>query len=141
MLLTKTEVGGKYNVHHDMHDLGDYSTTVFLSDPSTYDGGELRIDDGNEIKEFKPPAGYAVTYKTGYHHQVAPVISGTRVVLVFWTVSQFRDHRLNSLYGDLLNLQGIVEHKKCSTIEEAKESPSFMLGATLESLKRNFRDN
>lgn len=90
-LVTKTEVGGYYKPHYDLVSNGHFSTTIFLSDPEDYDGGELVIwIDGRE-EFFKLPAGYGITYETGLGHRVNTVTRGERVVAAFWTHSYMSD--------------------------------------------------
>lgn len=91
-IISKSESGNYYNPHFDNWDNGDFSTTVFLSDPNTYEGGELCLLLGtDEEKQFKPEAGWAVTYPTGIMHRVNRVLSGTRYVSVFWTRSKIKN--------------------------------------------------
>lgn len=63
----------------------DLSMTVFLSDPATYDGGELRFNGGES--KYKPAAGAAVLYPTGAPHSVSCVTRGERLAAVFWVQS------------------------------------------------------
>ena len=141
MLLSKTTPGGKYDVHHDSHKLGDYSTTVFLSDPDTYVGGELKVFDGVDVHTFKPAAGTAITYKTGYTHQVCPVESGTRYAIVFWTSTMFRDDNLRRLYSDLMRLQELIPvTPEPSSIESAQDDAYFLLEQICNNMRREFSD-
>lgn len=97
-IISKTESGGYYNPHFDNWSNGDYSTTVFLNDPNTYEGGELCLFLGtDEEKQFKPDAGWAVTYPTGIIHRVNRVLSGTRYVSVFWTKSNIRNVMMRNM--------------------------------------------
>tara|TARA_B100001094_G_scaffold41115_2_gene35792 strand:+ start:2552 stop:3226 length:675 start_codon:yes stop_codon:yes gene_type:complete len=68
----------------------DFSTTVFLNDPSEYEGGELVLQYGTETVEVKLPAGWAFSYPTGTKHMVREVTSGVRDVAVFWSKSMFQ---------------------------------------------------
>ena len=43
VIVSKTGVGEGLKIHHDNAGVGDFSTTVFLSDPDKYEGGELAI--------------------------------------------------------------------------------------------------
>lgn len=80
--------GGHYGWHVDMASMNgirtDLSFTLFLNEPDTYEGGELQIDYGVSIKKFKGKAGQIVVYPTGQLHQVTPVTSGERLVIVGW---------------------------------------------------------
>ena len=94
-LCTRTSVGGYYKPHFDVvhtdQSLPQFSTTIFLSDPDEYEGGELVLwIDGKEVF-FKPKAGRAVTYETGIGHRVNTVTSGERLAIIFWTYSEWKD--------------------------------------------------
>jgi PKHD-type hydroxylase len=69
----------------------DVSTTVFLSDPDEYEGGELIIQDTYGEQRVKLPAGHAVVYPGTSLHRVAPVTRGVRYGSFFWTQSLVRD--------------------------------------------------
>ena len=90
-MCTKTPVGGYYKPHFDLIENGQFSTTIFLSDPEEYEGGELVLwIDGKEVF-FKPKAGRAVTYENGIGHRVNPVTKGERLAFVFWTFSEWQN--------------------------------------------------
>jgi len=67
----------------------DLSMTLFLSDPDSYDGGELYFDAPLNTVKVKLKAGSAVIYPTGRRHQVRPVTRGVRYAAVFWIQSLF----------------------------------------------------
>ncbi len=68
----------------------DLSLTVFLSDPASYDGGELVLDtDGTPVR-LKLPRGDAVLYPSTTTHEVAPVTRGVRWAAVSWVQSLVR---------------------------------------------------
>ena len=69
----------------------DLSATVFLSDPSSYDGGELVIEDGTQQHAVKLPAGHMVVYPSTSVHRVTPVTRGTRLAAFFWIQSLVRE--------------------------------------------------
>jgi PKHD-type hydroxylase len=69
----------------------DLSMTVFLEDPTAYDGGELVIEDHFGVQTVKLPAGHAVLYPSSSLHKVNPVTRGTRVASFFWLQSMVRD--------------------------------------------------
>lgn len=85
--------GGQYRT--------DLSMTVFLSDPDTYDGGELIIETENGEQAVKLPAGHAVFYPSGSLHRVAEVTSGERMVAVAWAQSLVRDPQHRATLYDL----------------------------------------
>lgn len=69
----------------------DVSTTLFLTDPDEYDGGELMVVDTYGTHEVKLPAGDMIVYPSTSLHQVTPVTRGTRVCSFFWSQSMVRD--------------------------------------------------
>ncbi|HCA25772.1 MAG TPA: Fe2+-dependent dioxygenase [Pseudomonas sp.] len=77
----------------------DVSSTLFLSEPQEYDGGELEVQDTYGIHEVKLPAGDLVLYPSSSLHQVTPVTRGERVCSVFWSQSMVRsDAQRSQLY-------------------------------------------
>lgn len=143
-IISRTEVGGYYRAHHDDGMIGDYSTTVFLNDPSEYEGGELRLKLGSGVETFKMPAGHAVTYSTGIPHEVSEVTSGCRDVAVFWTTAKFADHALRDIHRDLLYLQERLDEvlpgkAGYPSIEEASEDPSFLVEQIIHKMIRRYR--
>lgn len=91
LLITKTPVGGFYKPHFDHVVNGDFSTTIFLNDPSEYDGGELCLLIDNKEQKFKLDAGYGIVYEIGTPHRVNTVTGGERLACVFWTKSLIHD--------------------------------------------------
>ncbi len=79
----------------------DISTTLFLSDPSEYDGGELVVEDTYGAHKVKLPAGDAIVYPATSLHHVTPVTRGTRIASFFWTQSLVRDAGQRSLLFDM----------------------------------------
>jgi len=67
----------------------DLSMTLFLSDPASYDGGELYFEAPLNTVKVKLEAGSAVVYPTGRRHQVLPVTRGVRYAVIFWIQSLF----------------------------------------------------
>lgn len=69
----------------------DVSTTVFLSSPEEYDGGELVVHDTYGEKRIKLPAGHAVIYPATSLHSITPVTRGSRWACFFWAQSMVSD--------------------------------------------------
>jgi PKHD-type hydroxylase len=69
----------------------DVSSTLFLSSPDEYDGGELLIDDVYGERSVKLEAGDMVVYPADSLHRVAPITRGSRWAAFFWTQSMVRD--------------------------------------------------
>lgn len=68
----------------------DLSCTVFLSDPDSYCGGELVIDEPGRPRAIKLAAGDAILYPGTSVHQVTPVTRGERIACFFWIESLVR---------------------------------------------------
>ncbi|HTJ95856.1 MAG TPA: Fe2+-dependent dioxygenase [Rhodocyclaceae bacterium] len=79
----------------------DVSTTLFLSGPEEYEGGELIVDDNYGAHEVKLPAGDAIVYPATSLHRVEPVTSGTRFASFLWTQSMVRDDWQRSMLFEL----------------------------------------
>ena len=77
----------------------DISATLFLSEPGSYSGGELVMEDTYGPVEVKLPAGDMVLYPGSSVHAVKPVTSGRRLAAFFWIQSMVRgDGRRSILY-------------------------------------------
>jgi PKHD-type hydroxylase len=79
----------------------DLSMTLFLEDPSNYDGGELVVEDHFGVQRVKLPAGHAVLYPSSSLHHVTPVTRGRRVASFFWLQSMVRDDGARRILFDL----------------------------------------
>jgi PKHD-type hydroxylase len=79
----------------------DVSCTLFLSDPESYDGGELIVEDTYGEQRVKLAAGDAVIYPATSLHRVAPITRGSRLASFFWVQSMVRDDGQRSLLFDL----------------------------------------
>lgn len=98
-MVTKYEPGMEYGFHVDASILAtkppmraDVSTTVFLNEPGSYEGGELVMKIGAKEVEVKLEPGDAVVYPSITLHRVKPVTKGERLVAVTFTESMVRDH-------------------------------------------------
>lgn len=69
----------------------DLSATLFLSDPDSYEGGELVIEDSFGPRSVKLPAGDMVLYPGTTVHGVEPVRRGVRLASFFWIQSMVRE--------------------------------------------------
>jgi PKHD-type hydroxylase len=79
----------------------DLSATLFLADPSEYDGGELIVEDTYGAHAVKLPAGHLVLYPSSSLHRVSSVTRGARVASFFWIQSMVRDDAKRTLLFDL----------------------------------------
>jgi PKHD-type hydroxylase len=75
----------------------DLSSTLFLTDPADYEGGELVVFDTYGAHQVKLPAGDLVLYTSGSLHRVNPVTRGARVSSFFWTQSMVSDERFREV--------------------------------------------
>lgn len=114
MLVSKYTPGMQYGWHVDSPVMGnppirtDLAMTIFLSDPGTYEGGELLIQSGSNIVSFKPSKGDAVLYPCQYLHCVNAVKSGERLAAVTWIQSNVKNpeqrqilYQLNQVHASL----------------------------------------
>jgi PKHD-type hydroxylase len=79
----------------------DLSCTVFLSEASEYDGGELVIDDTFGERRVKLAAGDAVLYPGTSVHRVEPVTRGVRYASFFWIESLVRSDEQRRLLFEM----------------------------------------
>lgn len=135
-LFNRYEGGGHYGSHVDgavqtdrataslLRLRSDVSTTVFLSEPEDYDGGELVVEDHYGTHDVKLPAGDAIVYPATSLHRVEPVTRGARLAAFLWTQSMVRDDtrrgmlfdldmailRLRHTHGDSAELVSLTSH-------------------------------
>ena len=90
----------------------DVSTTVFLTPPEDYDGGELIVHDTYGQHAVKLPAGHAVIYPATSLHSVTPVTRGSRWGSFFWAQSMVRDdwrrHMLYDLDMSIIRIRSML---------------------------------
>jgi PKHD-type hydroxylase len=106
--LARYGTGMSYGVHTDAAFLpagqgqplrSDISCTLFINDPSAYQGGDLVIYLGAQEVRIRGNPGMAVFYPSTSLHQVTPVTSGERLVMLTFIQSQLPDeHQRNMLY-------------------------------------------
>jgi PKHD-type hydroxylase len=104
-LFSRYRSGHAYGTHVDNAVIGgvrtDVSFTLFLSDPSSCDGGELVIDTPSGEEAFKLEPGALVAYPATTLHRVAPVTRGERLAAAGWVRSHLRDPAQRELLFDL----------------------------------------
>jgi len=79
----------------------DVSSTLFISSPEDYDGGELIVEDTYGAHSVKLPAGDMIVYPATSLHRVTPITRGSRICSFFWTQSMIRDEAQRGLLFDL----------------------------------------
>lgn len=144
ILITKTEVDGYYNTHVDIGFNGHYSVTIFLSDPSDYDGGELCFFMNGEEVKIKLEAGQAIIYPTGIPHRVNKVTRGTRYVCVFWVKSLIKDPFVREICHELSELDldqpSSNDVKTYEDFERVISQTSFKVNNIFHKLIRRYAD-
>jgi PKHD-type hydroxylase len=98
-LLARYEPGMKYGTHADAPFIplpagplrSDVSGTIWIADPSSYEGGELTIHLGSEKISVKGEPGSMVVYPSTTLHEVTPVTAGQRLVLITFIESAICD--------------------------------------------------
>ena len=136
-LFNRYEGGGRFGTHVDnalrQHAATgrrirtDLSATLFFSEPDSYDGGDLVIEDTYGEQRIKLPAGQMVLYPSTSLHRVEPVTRGARISAFFWLQSLVRDDGQRRL---LLELDE-------STRQLATENPDHPVAVKLTGIYHN----
>lgn len=110
-MFNRYDVGMTFGAHVDgsirtipganMRMRADVSSTLFLSAPEEYDGGELVISETYGEQRVKLPAGHLVVYPSTSLHAVTPITRGSRWCSFFWTQSMVRDDGQRAMLYDL----------------------------------------
>jgi PKHD-type hydroxylase len=79
----------------------DISITIFLSEPQSYEGGELVIRTSFGEQTIKYAGGDAVMYPASSRHRVNKVTHGERLVAVTWVQSLVRDAQRREILYEL----------------------------------------
>ncbi|MCU0434436.1 MAG: Fe2+-dependent dioxygenase [Bacteroidia bacterium] len=110
--ITRYDQGHGYSWHIDHPMMGnpplrtDLAMTIFLSEPTSCQGGELEIDTGAGIQKLKPARGSAVVYSCNHVHRVAEVTSGRRIAAISWIQCAVRQPQQRDI---LFNLQRVYQ--------------------------------
>jgi PKHD-type hydroxylase len=133
-LLTRYAPGMNYGAHSDAPFMkvgeqvlrSDLSSTVFLADPSSYEGGELSVQLGGRRLDFKLPAGAAVIYPSTTLHEVKPVTAGERLVAITFMESRVPDQFQREL---LYQLNDVAALEAFNISWESRTRLSYVAGA------------
>jgi PKHD-type hydroxylase len=87
----------------------DCSFTLFMNDPSEYDGGELVVKSSYGLSTFKLPPGHMIVYPTYSFHEVRPVTRGERLACISWLQSMVRDPSRREILLDLAVASQMIE--------------------------------
>ncbi|WP_026788526.1 Fe2+-dependent dioxygenase [Planktothrix rubescens] len=124
IIFSRYDVGMYYGSHFDNAIMGDesisrsdVSLTLFLTDPNTYQGGELVIETSLGEQSFKLDAGSAIVYPSSTLHRVETVTEGTRWAAVTWIQSLIRDPSEREILFDLDTARRSIFQQYGKTIE------------------------
>lgn len=136
-LFNRYEKDMQYGPHVDAPIMGsmgsavrsDIAITIFLSEPKSYDGGELVVYTSGVGGHFKLDAGAAIAYPANTLHNVSPVTRGTRDAAIIWVQSQVRDPAKRELLWDLENAKRQLFNKegKTATFDAISKSHANLL--------------
>lgn len=124
--ISKYEPGMHYGAHVDSPIMGDQQVgvirtdvgmTLFLSDPETYEGGELYIYTSTGEVKFKLNKGDAIIYPTTQVHGVAPVTSGVRLAAISWMQCAVRNANNREILFQLKSVQSVMEQNNPQSSE------------------------
>jgi PKHD-type hydroxylase len=132
IMFSRYEPGMEYGTHVDNAVMSgrppvrsDVSLTLFLSEPGSYDGGELTIQTMTGEEQIKLPAGSIVAYPSSSLHRVTPVTRGVRVAAVTWVQSMVRDPACREILFDLETTRRSIFESQGKTREFDLISKSF----------------
>lgn len=136
ILFSRYEIGMEYGSHVDNAFMGeetqmrsDLSLTLFLSQPETYEGGELIIESTQGEQAFKLDAGAMVLYPSSTLHRVEPVTQGVRLAAVTWGQSLVRGDSDREILFDLDTARQsiFVKHGKTAEFDLLSKSYANLL--------------
>lgn len=132
ILFSRYEKGMSYGTHVDNALMGDrefwrsdVSFTLFLSSPSTYEGGELVIESSDGDRTYKLEAGSMIVYPSSSLHRVEEVTAGVRLATVGWVQSLIRDSNERELLFDLDTARRSIFAREGKTLEFDLISKSY----------------
>lgn len=137
VMFNRYGTGMQYGPHVDSPVMGgmgsavrsDIAITLFLSDPASYDGGELVMNTSGMAYEFKLEAGAAIAYPANTLHHVKPVTRGVRQAAIMWVQSMVRDPARRELLWDLESAKREIFSKegKTATFDAVSRSHANLL--------------
>jgi PKHD-type hydroxylase len=105
IVLSRSEAGMGYGDHVDAPYIDDHRTdlsfTLFLSDPTDYEGGDLILHGLGATDSVKLPAGALVLYPATLVHRVETVRRGVRLAAIGWIKSRVRSAEARSAIFEL----------------------------------------
>jgi PKHD-type hydroxylase len=132
LMISRYRTGMHYGTHVDEPVMNgmrtDLSFTLFLSDPLSYDGGELVIEENDGDRTFKLSAGSLILYPTTTLHRVADVTRGERLAVVGWVRSLIRN---NDERETIFDLENIIAASRAMNAERAVLDRLYKVRANL----------
>ncbi len=119
VMISRYEPGMTYGTHFDDAFIEgvrtDLSFTLFLSEPDSYEGGELELTTPSGSQAIKLPAGCAIVYPSDHLHAVLPVSSGVRLTVVGWVQSRIKSSEQRQLLYELGDVTRQIEASSNTT--------------------------
>ena len=116
-IISKYTLGKYYGWHVDSPLMGDpairtdLAMTIFLSDPSTYEGGELMIQTATGPVAVKPAKGDAILYPCQFLHCVNEIKNGERLAAVTWIQSNIQSPEQRQLLFELNQVHAMLSQR------------------------------
>lgn len=116
-IISKYTPGKYYGWHVDSPLMGnpplrsDLAMTIFLSDPNTYEGGELMIQTSSGAVAMKPAKGDAVLYPCQFLHCVNEIKSGERLAAVTWIQSNIQSSEQRQLLFEMNQVHAMLNQR------------------------------
>lgn len=116
-IISKYEPGQYYGWHVDSPMMGDpvirtdLAMTIFLSDPSAYEGGELVIQTSFGPVPLKPAKGDAILYPCQFLHCVNEVKKGERLAAVTWVQSNIQLTEQRQILFELNQVHALLQQR------------------------------
>jgi PKHD-type hydroxylase len=123
-IISRYRKGMNYGNHVDSPLMGafppmrvDIAMTVFLSEPDTYEGGELVIQSPLGELTYKLSKGDAIVYPCTQVHSVNEVKNGIRQVAVTWIQSHVRDAAKRQTLFELFTIHQALSSQNPNSAE------------------------
>jgi PKHD-type hydroxylase len=116
-IISKYGAGNFYGWHVDSPIMGtpairtDLAMTIFLSDPSSYEGGELVIQTSAGSMALKPLKGDAILYPCQFLHCVNEIKKGERLAAITWIQSNIQSSEQRQLLFELNQVHAVLQQK------------------------------
>jgi PKHD-type hydroxylase len=116
-IISKYDPGKYYGWHVDSPIMGDpmmrtdMAMTIFLSDPSAYEGGELFIQTAAGNVALKPAKGDAILYPCQFLHCVNEIKLGERLAAVTWIQSNIQSSEQRQILFELNQVHASLQQR------------------------------